>query len=63
MNDLQKQILDFAIAQYKNDSTPALALCCPEHKLATWYALQFVTTDVKDNKELGEALGADQCLN
>ena len=63
MNDLQKQILGFAIAQSKVDSTPALALCCPEHKHGSWYGIQFVTTDIKDNLELGKALAKEQCLN
>ena len=63
MNDLQKEILRFAIAQSKVDSTPALALCCPEHKQGSWYGIQFVTADIKDNKELGKALAEEICLN
>ena len=63
MNDLQKQLLDFAVAQYKNDSTPALALCCQEHKHLTWWKIQFVTADVSENLELGKALAEEQCLN
>ena len=63
MNETQKQILRFAIAQSKNDSTPAIMLCCREHKMASWYGLQFVTADIKENLELGKALAEEQCLN
>ncbi len=63
MNNTQKHILNFAIAQSENDSTPAIMLCCPEHKMASWYGLQFVTADVKDNLEFGKTIAEEQCLN
>jgi hypothetical protein len=53
MNSLQEQLLAFSLMMQIADSTPAIALCCEEHKQFTWSEIQRITVDIKDDKLFG----------
>ena len=63
MNDLQKKQMDFAIAQYDRDSTPALATCHNDCKYYSWFQMKLMTIEVTGDKEVAEAVRDMQCLN
>ena len=63
MNNYQKQILDFAIAQIDIDSTPGLPLCCETHKQAAWVFIEGAMWDLLEDKRSGPVLMEQQCLN
>ena len=63
MNNLQKQLLDFATAQYDIDSTPGLPLCCDEHKRLAWWQIETSFYDLLVDERSGPILAEMTCLN
>jgi hypothetical protein len=64
MNETQKQLLLFAIAQSIIDSTPGLPQCCEEHKRMGWDQLQTpLFPDSLEIEKLGQVIADKACLN
>ena len=63
MNDIQKRILNFAIAQIEIDSTPTLALCHDDCKWYSWFQMRLMTVEMTGDTEVAEELVKMQCLN